>query len=56
VVVTDYAPDLIGTRLNADEIAAFLLKPSAHARSVGMPNISPGSPDLQPLVAFVLSL
>jgi mono/diheme cytochrome c family protein len=53
---TDDAPDLIGTRLNAAEIAAFIQKPSAHARSVGMPNVSADSPDLQPLVAFVLSL
>jgi mono/diheme cytochrome c family protein len=53
---TEDAPDLIGTRLNAAEIAAFLQKPSAHARSVGMPNVSADSPDLQPLVAFVLSL
>jgi len=53
---TDDAPDLIGTRLNADQIAGFLQKPSAHARSVGMPNLPADSPDLQPLVAFVLSL
>jgi len=53
---TDDAPDLIGTRLNADEIARFLQKPSAHARSVGMPTLPAGSPDIQPLVAFVLSL
>ena len=53
---TDDAPDLIGTHLNADEIARFLQKPSAHARSVGMPSLAADSPDLQPLVAFVLSL
>lgn len=53
---TDDAPDLTGTRLDGAEIALFLQKPSAHARSVGMPTISADSPDLQPLVAFVLSL
>lgn len=53
---TDDAPDLTGTRLDAGAIALFLQKPSAHARSVGMPAISAGSPDIQPLVAFVLSL
>jgi len=53
---TDDAPDLTGTRLDAAAIALFLQKPSAHARSVGMPSIPAGSPDLQPLVAFVVSL
>ena len=53
---TDDAPDLTGTRLDAAAIALFLQKPSAHARSVGMPSIPADSPDLQPLVAFVLSL
>jgi cytochrome c len=53
---TDDAPDLTGTRLDADAIALFLQKPSAHARSIGMPSIPSDSPDLRPLVAFVLSL
>jgi mono/diheme cytochrome c family protein len=53
---TDDAPDLTGTHLNAAEIAAFLQKPSAHARSVGMPNIPAGNGDLHSLVAYVLSL
>lgn len=53
---TDDAPDLIGTRLNADQITAFLNKPSADADVKGMPTIPPTSPDLKPLVAFVLSL
>jgi len=53
---TEDAPDLTGTRLDADAIALFLQKPSAHARSIGMPTIPAGSPDIQPLVAFVLSL
>jgi mono/diheme cytochrome c family protein len=53
---TDDAPDLIGLRMNTAEIAAFLVKPSAHARSVGMPAVPADSPDLQPLAAFVLTL
>ncbi len=53
---TDDAPDLTGTHLDAVEIAQFLEKPSAHARSVGMPSIPADSPDIQLLVAFVLSL
>jgi mono/diheme cytochrome c family protein len=53
---TDEAPDLTGTRRNAEEIASFLQKPSPDARSAGMPTIPASSPDLQPLVAFVLSL
>ena len=53
---TDDAPDLTGTLLDAQAIVLFLRKPSAHARSVGMPSIPADSPDLQPLVAFVLSL
>jgi mono/diheme cytochrome c family protein len=32
-------PDLIGTRLNADEISKFLEKPSPDAYMKGMPNI-----------------
>lgn len=50
------APDLVGTRLDAMGIAAFLNKPSADALAKGMPNIPPNSPDLPPLVAFVLSM
>jgi cytochrome c553 len=53
---TDQAPDLIGTKLNGTQIATFLNKPSADARAKGMPDIPPTSPDLQPLVAFVLSI
>lgn len=53
---TDQAPDLIGTRLDATQIATFLNKPSADAKAKGMPDIPPGSPDLQPLVAYVVSL
>jgi mono/diheme cytochrome c family protein len=53
---TDEAPDLIGTRLSKDEISSFLQKPDADASAKGMPNIPASSPDLQPLVAFVLSI
>ena len=53
---TDLAPDLVGTRLSADEIAKFLEKPSADASDKGMPDIPATSPDLKPLVAYVLSV
>jgi mono/diheme cytochrome c family protein len=53
---TDDAPDLVSTKKNAEQIAAFLQKPDSDARLKGMPNIEASSPDLQPLVAFVLSL
>ena len=49
-------PDLIGTRLNADEISKFLEKPSPDAYMKGMPNIPANHPDNQALVAYVLSL
>ena len=53
---TDDAPDLIHTRLDADGISKFLQNPSADAVGKGMPDIPATSPDLQPLVAFVVSL
>ena len=53
---TNDGPDLTGTRRNAEQIAAFLEHPSPDARSAGMPTIPATSADLQPLVAFVLSL
>jgi mono/diheme cytochrome c family protein len=53
---TDLAPDLVGTRLSTDEIAKFLEKPSADASDKGMPSIDATSPDLKPLVAYVLSV
>jgi cytochrome c553 len=53
---TDQAPDLITTRLTEAEIAAFLQKPSPDARVKGMPSIPATSPDLQALVAYVVSL
>jgi metallo-beta-lactamase class B len=53
---TPDAPDLIHTRLNAEQIAKFLQKPSVDATNKGMPDFAADSPDLKPLVAFVLSL
>ncbi len=53
---TDAAPNLQTTHLSPDEIAAFLEKPSPDARGAGMPTIPADSPDLKPLVAFVVSL
>jgi len=53
---TPDAPDLIHMRLTADEISKFLQKPSVDAVNKGMPNFAADSPDLQPLVAYVLSL
>ena len=53
---TDAAPDLTATHLSPEEIAAFLEKPSPDARGAGMPTIAADSPDLKPLVAYVVSL
>jgi mono/diheme cytochrome c family protein len=53
---TDAAPDLTATHLSPEEIAAFLEKPSPDARGAGMPTIPADSPDLKPLVAYVVSL
>jgi len=50
------APDLTSSRLTAAEISKFLQRPSADADAKGMPTIPADSPDLQPLVAYVLSL
>jgi mono/diheme cytochrome c family protein len=52
----DDGPDLIHTRKNADQIEAMLKKPSKDADIKGMPAIPAASPDLKPLVAYVLSL
>ena len=53
---TEDGPDLTTTHLNAEQIAKFLNKPSKDADIKGMPDIPPTSPDLKPLVAYVLSL
>jgi metallo-beta-lactamase class B len=50
------APDLIHTRLDADQISKFLQKPSVDAKNKGMPDFAADSPDLKPLIAYVLSL
>lgn len=53
---TDDGPSLIESRRTAEQIAKFLEKPSADADARGMPAIPATSPDLQALVAYVLSL
>jgi uncharacterized protein YcnI len=53
---TDMGPDLRATRRNAEQISAFLQKPSSDARLQGMPNIPADSPDLPALVAYVVSI
>ena len=53
---TNDGPDLIGTLLSAEEISKLLQKPSADAKAKGMPDFAPDSPDLKPLVAFVVSI
>jgi mono/diheme cytochrome c family protein len=53
---TDDGPDLTSSHLTAAEISKILQRPSADADAKGMPAIPADSPDLQPLVAFVLSL
>jgi mono/diheme cytochrome c family protein len=53
---TESAPDLTGTKLSPDEISAFIQKPDPDARGAGMPSVPATSPDLAPLVAYVVSL
>jgi DNA-binding beta-propeller fold protein YncE/mono/diheme cytochrome c family protein len=53
---TDNAPDLMGTLLSGNQISAFLQNPSADATAKGMPSFPATSPDLPPLVAYVLSI
>jgi cytochrome c553 len=53
---TNDGPDLMGTKLSGDEIAAFLKKPSADALTAGMPDFPGDNKDVKPLVAFVQSL
>jgi len=53
---TDDAPDLTHSKLTADEVSKFLVKPSADAENKGMPDIPLDSPDHKPLVAYVMSL
>jgi mono/diheme cytochrome c family protein len=53
---TDDGPDLTISKLTAEQVSKTLQHPSADADARGMPAIPADSPDLQPLVAFVLSL
>jgi mono/diheme cytochrome c family protein len=53
---TDEGPDLTVSKLTAEQVSKTLQKPSADADAKGMPAIPADSPDLQPLVAFVMSL
>ena len=53
---TDDAPDLTHSKLTAEEVSKFLVKPSTDAQNKGMPNIPLDSPDHKPLVAYVMSL
>jgi mono/diheme cytochrome c family protein len=53
---TDDAPDLTNSHLTDAEVSKFLQRPSADADAKGMPIIPADSPDLAPLVAYVMSL
>ena len=49
-------PDLIHAQMKTADITKFLQKPSVDADNKGMPAVAADSQDLQPLVAYVLSL
>ncbi|PYU27640.1 MAG: subclass B3 metallo-beta-lactamase [Acidobacteria bacterium] len=53
---TPDAPDLTHSKLTAEQVSKFLVKPSADAQNKGMPDVPADSPDHQPLVAYVMSL
>lgn len=53
---TPDAPDLTHSRLTAEQVSKFLVKPSVDAENKGMPDIPLDSPDHGPLVAYVMSL
>jgi CxxC motif-containing protein (DUF1111 family) len=53
---TPDAPDLTHSKLTAQQVAKFLIKPSADALNKGMPDVPKDSPDHDPLVAYVMSL
>lgn len=53
---TDDVPDLTHSKLTAEQVSKFLVKPSADAQNKGMPDIPLDSPDHKPLVAHVMSL
>lgn len=53
---TEDAPDLTHSKLTAEQVSKFLVKPSADAQNKGMPDVPKDSPDHDPLVAYVMSL
>jgi cytochrome c5 len=53
---TPDAPDLTHSKLTAEQVSKFLIKPSADALNKGMPDVPRDSPDHDPLVAYVMSL
>ena len=53
---TDDAPNLTHSKLTAEQVSKFLVKPSTDAQNKGMPDIPLDSPDHKPLVAYVMSL
>ena len=53
---TPDAPDLTHSKLTAEQVSKFLVKPSADAQNKGMPDVPKDSPDHDPLVAYVMSL
>jgi cytochrome c553 len=53
---TDDAPNLTHSKLTAEQVSKFLVKPSVDAQNKGMPDVPAESPDHQPLVAYVMSL
>jgi mono/diheme cytochrome c family protein len=50
------APDLTHSKRTAEQVSAFLQKPSADAAGKGMPDVPKDSPDHAPLVAYVMSI
>ncbi len=53
---TSDAPDLTHSHLTADGVSKFLQKPSKDALNKGMPDFPADSPDLRPLIAYIMSL
>ena len=53
---TDDAPSLTHSKLTAEQVSKFLVKPSVDADNKGMPDIPLDSPDHKALVAYVMSL
>ncbi len=53
---TEDGADLRASTKTAEEVEKVLIRPSADADAKGMPAIPKDSPDLKPLVAYVMSL